>query len=374
MTHTTHTTRNEKIETLGACYFASGSNYAGEILGISDVGMNPGVTVTRLGSEAMAALRTLRGAGVRVFVDSGAFSEVGFGAAGPFVVEEITDAEWRRRLSTMQQIADALGGQAFIVAPDKVADQATTLERLGRYAEQVRALRAAGARILVAHQAGELSLVEFNRRAAELLGFSDFVVAVPMAHATTKLPALVELVKAVRPAALHLLGLGPRSKRYARTLRAVRRASSSTEILSDSVLICSLVGRENGPGGGPRALTAALDECGAEVDATLWGACVSGIDYTDEVALTAEWITMAGIKRIADRLELTGADRRAALEDLDAFLANVDRFLAPVAELAVDAEWSRFVTAKQAVQWRKRASLVRVFGRAAEASGQLSLW
>jgi hypothetical protein len=47
-------------------------------------------------------------------------------------MEPISHAEWLRRLSIYQRLADALGNKAMIVAPDQVGNQEETLLRLRR--------------------------------------------------------------------------------------------------------------------------------------------------------------------------------------------------------------------------------------------------
>jgi hypothetical protein len=79
-----------------------------------------------------ADVARIKAAGTRVFVDSGAFSEVQlnrphngslpFPDAPPFTwvkAAPIDDTEWRVRLAAMTEIAEQLGAQAYVVAPDR---------------------------------------------------------------------------------------------------------------------------------------------------------------------------------------------------------------------------------------------------------------
>ncbi|MBW2675613.1 MAG: hypothetical protein JRD89_19760, partial [Deltaproteobacteria bacterium] len=57
-------------------YYASGSNHAGEIAGMADLGMALGITVDQINDEAIAQLREDEYRITHLFVDSGAFGEV----------------------------------------------------------------------------------------------------------------------------------------------------------------------------------------------------------------------------------------------------------------------------------------------------------
>ncbi len=128
----------------GVTYFASGSNGGPDILGVVSVGINPGCAVDQVGDSGITALRSLEGARledgelVRVFVDSGAFSEVEFPQnAPPKISRPITHEDWLERLAVYQELTEALGPQVYLVAPDCVAHQEETFRRQRRYAEKI---------------------------------------------------------------------------------------------------------------------------------------------------------------------------------------------------------------------------------------------
>lgn len=363
---------NTATETEGVTYFPSGSNHPGEILGFADAGMNVGATIVSLRLNALAILGALAGSATKVFMDSGAFSEVDFPNGVPTIVAEIADADWTARLDRFEELAEVLGANLYAVAPDCVAHQTETLARLERYAPRVRRLRELGANVLVAHQKGELSLVDFNRKAAELLGFDDFVVAVPMMKDETSLDELGELLSTVRPAAVHFLGLGPKSPRFDATVEAARAASPSTAILCDSVAITSLVGRTNGVGGGPRPLTAASDAALEAVRDELWTEGVEGeLDYSDSILEDVnEWlVTRAGRKSFLDRVAafrtVTRSDRRAFYADPYGWLTAEDEDGDAPADndwtLALLDELYAAAAEKRTVTLRKRTAVAAVF-------------
>jgi hypothetical protein len=245
----------------GVRYFASGSNHPGEILGLARSGVDVGCAATEIAAASEAALvAAARHYGVRIFVDSGAFSEVTFGPSGPSVKRPILETDWAARLDTYERIARQIGPKLHCVAPDKVGFQAETLSRLLRWSGRMSQIARYGATILVPCQKGAASLVDFWRSAQAILAIGDRAIpAIPMKKDATSLADLLAFVAAARPRAIHLLGLGVKSPRYAETVAALRELAPQLEIQCDSVLITSLVGRTNGRNGGPRPLTAAQD-------------------------------------------------------------------------------------------------------------------
>jgi len=350
-----NTTRNE------ISYFASGSNHEGEIAGLADCGMNVGVAVDRVNGASMAALKALAGTGTKVFVDSGAFSEIEFPKnAPPRVAKPITHSQWIERLETYVELAAHLGSQLYVVAPDKVAFQSETLERMARYRHYMLACRVLGANVLVPHQKGELTMAQFGEAAAQALGFSDWLPAIPMKKDATTQAELVDYLETAQPHAVHLLGRGPQSPGWEKLVRAVRTHSPST-IFCDSVLVASLVGRSNGrvmPATGtkgPRVLTAAFDAVNSELEEGMWSS-TGGHDYTDQIFLDAsEWVA-----------ELTAAQRTELAEELtlvagEAPQGNLVDWLEDngndYTDQVLDHYYRTWVLETGAVAWRKRDAI-----------------
>lgn len=241
-----------------AAYFASGSNHAGEIRAFGDIGHDIGVSAREIGPAAERELMALAGTDVQVFVDSGAFSEVRFDADGPRVVAPMGHDEWRRVLALYGRLAIRLGDQLHIVAPDRVGDQAVTLERLQRYRNDLQLLSRLGVRVLLPVQRGALTQAAFYREAVKLLGFHP-VPALPCKKAASSVFDVFDFVREVKPPTVHLLGLGIRNRRAADYLEACRNGRADVQVQLDSVVITAMVGRTNGRAGGPRRLTAASD-------------------------------------------------------------------------------------------------------------------
>lgn len=238
--------------------FASGSNRPGEIRGFASVGHDIGVAIPELNREAIDELKNLAGTDVQIFVDSGAFSEVRFGANGREIVKPINDAEWVRRLAIYVELAQALGDQVWIVAPDAVGDQHETIVRLDRYSHTVKVIADLGARVLVPMQSGDLDYAEFSRAVDLALGFTSWVPSVPCKKAAASPADVAELVAARKFDHVHLLGLGPKNRQIAAYL-APFTADDAPSVSLDSCWITGNVGRTNGPNNGPRRYTRARD-------------------------------------------------------------------------------------------------------------------
>src|SRR5690606_25587800 len=116
-------------------YFASVSNHPGDNLGLADAGEDEANAIHELrdlGIEAIGEALRLRPT-LRIFADSGAFSEVGFPNGVPTIERPIGTLEWMRRLDLYRDIAAVAGEQLYVVAPDCIAHQAETLYRMSAY-------------------------------------------------------------------------------------------------------------------------------------------------------------------------------------------------------------------------------------------------
>lgn len=143
-----------------ARHFCSGVNAPGEVEGLAGHSW-VGIAASEIRPGLLEALEANR-IGVRaLFVDSGAFSEVEFGANGPQVVDEIDHADWLIRFGVYDRMALAFGPRAYVVAPDRVGDQAVTLERLERYAGRCRRLVSYRAKLIVPVQKGAMPMAAF---------------------------------------------------------------------------------------------------------------------------------------------------------------------------------------------------------------------
>jgi hypothetical protein len=306
-------------------HFTSGCNEAGEIRGLALSGRHFGITLAVIRPGLLEELEIYTHCLARCFVDSGAFSEVDFPKnSAPVVARPIEHATWIERLELAHRIALTFRGRAYVVAPDRVGCQTTTLERLGRYASHVAAIASTGAQVIVPVQKGAIPMSEMYRRACELLGLATAPIAgVPMKKDATTLEDLAELVASLPwyGARIHLLGLGPKSKyhRFEKAVALIKSIRPNATITSDSTQgIRGEVGRDNGrhgvPGevfGGPRRMTIAQDEAraaGLRGDAVKQNALIGvgflELDAERAAALAAGWFDV----ELFDTLEEARAD------------------------------------------------------------------
>ncbi len=252
-----------------ASYFASGLGTAAEVRGVSLAGYHVGLTCSELGAGILEAAEEAAKLGALVFIDSGAFAEVKFNKA-TFVFDTkkpLTDADWAKRMAVYLRLAKSIGAALTVVAPDKVGDQTVTLERLKKYAPEMRALRTVhgdpwfGAKVIVPVQGGAMDAATFAQAALEALEMSEdeIVWGIPSKKGATTTEQLKAFAATCQTdARFHLLGMGPSSKRYPEAVEAILSECPDAAITCDSVRVTALVGRD-GKDGAPRALTAEQD-------------------------------------------------------------------------------------------------------------------
>lgn len=281
--------------------FASGSNRPSDIRGFSAIGRAIGVAVPELSAASERELIALAGTGTPVFVDSGAFSEIEFGATGPVVVRPITHAQWGEIFALYTRLATALRGDVYVVACDRIGDQEHSLALLTTWATEIRALAELGANVLVPIQKGTRSQAEYHRAVEAVLPGVPFIPAIPSKKNATTVAELRAYMAEIKPASVHLLGLGSKNKNAAESLALIEELSPGCVVSLDANLIAASVGRSNGPGGGPRILTRARDEA-ADLIAR---SAVVGSPTVQELGIILAFGELSHIARVmlADPLE-----------------------------------------------------------------------
>jgi hypothetical protein len=339
--------------------FASGANEAREIRGFDLAGVSIGVAVSLIREEA---IRELLNSSSHVFADSGAFSEVNFGPRGMSVVAPITDTEWKRRLGIYKRLAESLGSNVSVVAPDRVADQHTTLARLACYRAEMAEIAALGAEVLIPIQNGDLAPAEFYREAVDTAQL-DLVPAMPMKKAASSFADVLAFVQAVRPRRLHLLGMGFELQKARKLVSMLQAIAPELDLSMDSNRLRAVTGQGRTMTGLERRMRAEEPEgvFGAVVSEALEGAGRM-LDYTDVIAMPSLWATTLQLDTIADVAGLSRLDRKAFMTDPDAFLqapAGEDAEIAwielPHVSHALDTAWQSHVHSEQARSVRTAA-------------------
>lgn len=242
-----------EIQTIeGVTVYASGAGAPADIQGLADVGFDVGLSAAECRGDCEAAALSL-GPDVKVFVDSGAFSEVVFGPSGPTWPRPITRDRWRSILDLYERMASQIGPRLAFVAPDRVASQPGTLKRLRAHRLRVLHLVSMGAIPIVALQLGPASTAAFYDAAADILGV-PFCVGIPSKKAATPTPEVEAFLRARGKAlaGVHFLGLGPENPRCDELVELCRRYAPQALVSQDAVILRSLVGWDQ-----PRPVTAA---------------------------------------------------------------------------------------------------------------------
>jgi hypothetical protein len=349
--------------------FASGANRVTEIRGFAYVGIPVGVSVQNLSEEAIEHLSFSE---LPVMVDSGAFSEVAIEKGKPpRVTAPISDKEWKRRLGIYERLGQALGEKVLLVAPDLVGSQEVTLQRLDRYASTLERIAATGARFLIPLQVGKMSHEEFFNKAADAAGIR-LIPALPMKKAITSAEEIRQFVADVKPAEIHLLGMGERNAKARRIVRLIQAYSPETIISMDSNCLRAKIG-ENRP------LTvyenifrdAEIRELNGEVFSPVFKELNHRLDYTDEVACPSRWASREQLRAIAAEVGWSGVQLHEFLSNPDEFLQSeqftddaesgpwiMDLYVG----LALDRQWEVFVHSQVSTGVRS-AAISKVFGK-----------
>jgi len=315
-----------------ALYFASGTNSPAYIQAFAEIGHPVGVTVPDLSPRAVDTLGGLAGLDVPVFVDSGAFSEVAF---NPYrVVKPISHKQWLARLGVYERLAGALGDKLWVVAPDLVGDQQKTLERMRKYAPQIKRIRNLGANVIFPLQLGELTPAQMYRKVRRIYG-EPLVAGIPMKKGATPEQDLFDFIAEIKPSAVHLLGMGDKNRRAPFVVETIAELSPKTFVSLDSCLICRSVGKGAGK---PRPLTAAQQHAEEELlqyaysqmpEDTLGEA----YDYIDAIMHPPDWMNDAQLRGFGKKARLGKTDNQKWLKDPEAFLEHAMR--------AGGKKWSR---------------------------------
>lgn len=362
---------------VGVLDFASGASAPADLMGLLDAGVAPGVAADACDHACEQALLSSADRLIPVFVDSGAFTE--FTKHRP-----ISPGEWERRLGLAERVAYQYGAGAYVVAPDKVGDQATTLERLRVYRPHLERIVARGARLLVPLQRGEVDLDAFAAEVDRLLDPLPWTPAIPFNEVAVPLAELLAFVRRRRPRALHLLGIGRARKEAPDVLDAVREAAPGIAISMDSNKLLAKIGTDVKGG---RPLTRAQQEQNELCAETRWAdneACEGEDgehlgDYTDLIASPSVWLTPKEVRVFCADLQrvhhFSDVVRGRCQADIDEFLQEPMDPDEPesvnwleLAQHEIDALWARYTERESARSRRRKAVTVAFQGAGAPAS------
>ncbi len=324
--------------------FASGVNEAREIRGFSLARILVGFSAGHVRGEAIAELQRSE---LPLFADSGAFSEVAFTAAGLVVIRPISHQGWSKRLSLYQLLAERQGSNLSVVVPDRVADQEHTLFLLARYRQQLERLARTGARLLIPVQTGALTPETFFQLALDVAGV-PMSPALPMKKAGMSHGRVLAFLQEVRPAHVHLLGMGFQRGRAKRLVRLLLNSFEELTLSLDSNRLRAVVGHSRPMSAQERTFQATpISSLFGEVEHPALAGSRLHLDYTEAIAFPSMWAGTPELERIASEACLTRAGEFVA--DPDSFLQQemdgCARWECPMLSAALDRAWSRYVGA-----------------------------
>lgn len=213
--------------------FYSDMSSTSDLLGSIDAGVDIGVVAGRIpGFAGLWSLMRHLDQGRAVFIDSGAFGER----------SSNIEPNWDDVFSVYEGLANLTEkslSRLFVVAPDKVGDQAMSLVRLHRYRDRVKSLIDMGVRVIVPYQAGELGGAALHQAVKEILGCADFIVGVP----SNRDAMPVEMLSTIVHGAYHILGRVQKNADQEARLNAITTASPSAILTSDAAWILSRMKR-----------------------------------------------------------------------------------------------------------------------------------
>ncbi len=283
--------------------FRSGLSRARDFEAFARAGVPVGVQIRETSEATIERIVEANAAGIRVFVDNGAFSAFQKG-------ERVDAAEVFTRYRDLAGGLARLDTVSFVV-PDVVGDQTATLALVAEHGRDIRALIEAGADVLVPLQKGALSLAECHARVVELLGTNAFRSALPSNEAAATPDEVPAFVREARPARIHLLGIA-RHARLWPLLESLYEVAPGLDVSTDANALRSLVGRDRPLG---RAIAARLDdESRAAVhDGDLAAGLADETELTAEVYGTPRFLGERQAKQLAALLTTNEGERAAII-------------------------------------------------------------
>lgn len=235
-------------------YYISGARMPGEVRAFRDMNIPVGVSMDSYTDALDAELK--RNPHIRLFVDSGAFSEVDFDDDGNRSIRApLTGEKWIEILNTYSSLSEVFGKRVIFVAPDCVGDQAESFCRLSRYRARVMDLMNES-NVIVPLQRGDLTLSESYDKVVSILD-DRIVVGIPFKKAATDLEDYITFALARTPPRVHFLGLGKVNAEWPKVMRFHQFLEDQAPIFShDSCRIRSLTGNDLGT----RPLTRAMQK------------------------------------------------------------------------------------------------------------------
>ncbi len=309
--------------------YASGTNHPCDIRGVAAARVPIGLDVSKISEAGISVLLESK---VPLLLDSGAFSEVSVCCGRVVVTKPISDSEWRKRLEIYLRLSKALcktsqepsWPRVTVIAPDHVGSQELTLRRLKKFKNEIRAIKGAGAEVIVPLQGGDLDIAAFYQRAAEVLQFKA-VPAIPMKKAACPPDEIIRFLERTRVGHIHLLGIGLANRKSESLIQQMQAVLPRLRISLDSNRIRAAVGENRPITVRERQYQAEFAESlSGEVDLREWGGL--SYDMTELLFSPSKWLAeVTDVRDFANSLTwLSESQRHRFAHNPDAFLGEED--------------------------------------------------
>jgi hypothetical protein len=247
------------------------------------------------------------------------------------------------------RVARLLGNRLSVVAPDCVGDQTETLKRLAQYRPELHQLAELGAHVLIPLQVGRLSHEEFYAEATAVAGIS-LTPSFTMKKAATSEQDAARFLHQVKPARIHLLGMGLQNSRAPQMVAMIRKCSPETEITMDSNRLRAVTGKKRTMTVLERDLrSGSPEDLYSEVTSPVLSAARVRLNYTDCIYSPGDWATRDMLREIAISAEFTMSEMHAFFADPNGFIVQpmpetgICYWEHPMVNLALDSAWRKYV-------------------------------
>lgn len=213
-------------------WFSSGLQYPSEIRAMIELRVACGISLNHAREDLFEYLIRRKDEVPALFIDSGAFSET---PNKPF-----TSAVWEEKFCKYERLTKTYGDHCVFVAPDKIGDQAETLNRWLEHQHRLEQLQR-HSYMIVPLQKGELSQSEMLHRAIGLWG-NSVVAGIPFKKSATTYAEYIDFMMASSPSRVHILGVTPFGHRW-RRITEINKQFTETHFTFDGCRIRALIGK-----------------------------------------------------------------------------------------------------------------------------------
>jgi hypothetical protein len=171
-----------------------------------------------------------------------------------------------------------------------------------------------------------------------------------MKKAATSEEDAARFLRRVKPARIHLLGMGRENFRAPRIVAMIHACSPLTEISMDSNRLRAVTGKKRPMTDLERDFrSSSAEDLYSEVDSPVLSAAQVRLDYTDSIYSPGDWATRDMLREIAISSGFSLSEIHAFFADPNSFIAqtmpssDVCYWEHPLVDFALDRAWRKYV-------------------------------